>query len=74
MIKLYLVILFIEILHPSFGKIRNGYEDRIEGARISLQNLNMYLRGDSGLSSTEKSLLKVKIKVLVDHISYYELT
>jgi len=74
MIKLYLVILFIEILHPSFGKIKNGYEDRIESSRISLQNLNMYLRGDSGLSSTEKSLLKVKIKVLVDHISYYELT
>jgi hypothetical protein len=74
MIKLYLIILFAEILHPSFGKIRNGYEDKIESSRIALQDLNIYLRDDTRLSSTEKTLLKARIKTLVEHISYYELT
>lgn len=71
--KFYLFLLIAFFFHPSFGRIRNGYEEGIENSRTSLQNLYMMLR-EGNLTITEKLSLKPKVEKLVNYISYYELT
>ena len=70
---LYLLIVCTLFVHPLVGKIRNGYEPRLEDSRTSLQSLNLlFLKGK--MSGMERLQVKSKIEVLVNYISFYELT
>lgn len=56
-----------------FGEIKNGYEKNIEPMKESLAYLqNILENGD--LSSFQRRKVEASIQVLVNYISYYELT
>lgn len=57
-----------------FGKIKNGYEYRIQGYRTTLQNLKLLLLEDHHLSFIESQKIKTEINDMIDFIAYYELT
>ena len=70
--------LFI-FIHPLiFGKIINGYDTRIQEARIMLINLQAMFKEDTdynkSLSFLQKNRLKASIKRVTTYISHYHLT
>lgn len=73
--KSYLLVaaLLILFLNSLFAEIRNGYENRILGFRISLQRLEKILAEDD-LTSAERRKIKQNINLLVDFMAYHELT
>jgi hypothetical protein len=72
--RFYLAVLCVLLCHHVFGKIRNGYEQRLEDSRTSLRSLNLLLLEGKNLSPADRLLLKSKIEILVDYLSLYELT
>jgi hypothetical protein len=57
-----------------FAEIKNGYEKKITGIIISIQQLNARLSSDKKLSILERQLIKSEIRELTEIISHYELT
>ncbi len=72
--RFYLVVLCILFFHVLFGKIKNGYELRLEDSRSSLRSLNLLLLEGKKLSPADKVLVRSKIGKLVEYLSLYELT
>lgn len=74
--KKYLLVATFIILFLSnlFGGVRNGYEKDVANFRSSLQSLRNILVNTQDLSSAQKRKIKEKIKMLVDHMVYYEIT
>ncbi len=72
--KFYLVVLCILSFHHLFGKVKNGYEPRVEDSRASLQSLNLLLFDGKKLSPADRLLVRSKIEKLVEYLSLYELT
>ena len=72
--RFYLVVVCILFFHHLFGKIKNGYEARLEDARASLQSLNLLLLEGKKLSPADRLLVRSKIENLVEYLSLYELT
>lgn len=70
---LLVVLLIILFLNSLFAEIRNGYESKIVGFRISLLRLEKILAEDN-LSATQRRKIKQKIKSLVDFMVYHEVT
>ena len=56
------------------GRIRNGYEPKLESAKVSLQKLNLLLSQSEGLSIGHRLRIKSEMDDLIDYISYYKLT
>ena len=74
-IKKYCVLLSILFaLNNAFGGIKNGYENDISGMRESLKNLNAILAENRNLSAPSRRKIEFKIELLINNISYYELT
>jgi hypothetical protein len=69
----FLVIIFIVTLNNVFGEIRNGYRKGIQSARESLKSLHALLIKNE-MSASQRKKVKASIAVMVDYISYYELT
>jgi len=61
---------------PAFSKIINGYEPRIQEARISLNSFQNLLAGETydTLTFRQKSRLKTNMERVTAYISYYQLT
>ena len=72
--RFYLVVLCILFFQHLFGKIKNGYEPRLEDSRTSLQSLNLLLLEGKKLSAAERQLVRSKIEKLVEYLSLYDLT
>jgi hypothetical protein len=72
--KFYVVVLCILSFQYLFGKIKNGYEPRLEDSRASLRSLNLLLLEGKKLSPADRQLLRSKIDNLVEYLSLYELT
>ena len=72
--RFYLIVLCILFFHHLFGKIKNGYEARLEDSRASLQSLNLLLLEGRKLSPADRMNVKSKIANLVEYLSLYELT
>ena len=74
--KTYFAIIAILIL--SFGnvdgKIRNGYEEEIQDAKVSLNSLDSLLKENTNLSSVQGRKIKSAMRSLIVYITYYELT
>lgn len=56
------------------GEIRNGYENQIHKVNESLNNLNALLTSDQNLSSSQRRRIESRMLMLVNTISYYDLT
>lgn len=72
--RLYLVIVCVLFVHHLFGKIKNGYDPRLEDSRTSLQSLNLLLLKEKNMSPVTRLQLKSKMELLIEYISFYELT
>jgi hypothetical protein len=71
---IYLLILVcIFSCNHLLGRIRNGYEPKLQSSKISLQHLYLMLE-DAGLSFTKRLQIKSEIENMVRHISYHALT
>lgn len=68
------VLLFVLTSHAVFGEIKNGYEKNILASKESLKILRAKLLEDGGLTAAQRRKLQSTIAILVDHVSYYELT
>jgi hypothetical protein len=73
--KAICVCLLIMELCSTFtsGKIRNGYVPSADQARESLTALQALVNGRS-LTRAQRRTYEARVKALVDHITYYELT
>ena len=72
--KFYLVVVCVLLVNHLFAKIKNGYEQRLEDSRSSLQSLNLLLLEDKKMSPLARLQFKSKMDFLIDYISFYELT
>ena len=72
--KFYVFVLCILFFHHVIGKIKNGYELRLEDSRKSLQSLHLLLLEGKKLSPADRLLVRSKIQNLVEYLSLYELT
>jgi hypothetical protein len=72
--RFYVFVLCILFFHDLIGKIKNGYEPRLEDSRSSLRSLNLILLEGKRLSPADKLLVRSKIEKLVEYLSLYELT
>ena len=68
-----LVCILLFACSAVFGEIKNGYEKNIEQTRESLTYLQNLL-GNTDLSVFRRHKVEASIQILVNHISYYELT
>jgi len=66
-----LITLFLTNLS---GAVRNGYEKDAANFRVSIQSLKNILLNDQHLSHAERRKIKERIRVLVNHMVYYEIT
>lgn len=69
-----IIVLCILSFNDLFGRIRNGYEPKLESAKVSLQKLNLLLSQAGNLSIVRRLWIKSQMEDLIDHISYYQLT
>jgi len=67
------ILLFVLTSHAVFGEIKNGYEKKILGSKESLKILRAKLH-DVSITPAQRRRIQSTIAVLVDHVSYYELT
>ncbi len=67
------ILLFVLTSHAVFGEIKNGYEKNILGSKESLKILRAKLL-DVSITPAQRRRIQSTIAVLVDHVSYYELT
>jgi hypothetical protein len=70
---LLLIILFISS-NASFCEIRNGYEKDIFILKESLKNLSAILTENKDLSGVQRRKMESKVELLINHISFYDLT
>ena len=70
---LLVVALLILFLNSLFAEIKNGYENRLFGFRISLERLEKILSEDE-LTPAERRKIKQNIRLLVDFMVYHEIT
>ena len=68
------ILLFVLTSHAVFGEIKNGYEKNIFSSKESLKILRAKLLEDGNLTPDQRRRLQSTIAILVDHVSYYELT
>ena len=73
--KIFCICLLIMELCSTFtsGKIKNGYVPSAEQAKESLRALQALVNGRS-LTKTQRRTFDARIRALVDHITYFELT
>jgi hypothetical protein len=69
----YSIILFISC-HSSRCELKNGYGKDILIAKESLKGLTTMLIEDKTLSGIQRKKIESKIEILVEHISFYDLT
>lgn len=68
------IALFVISFGHLFGKIRNGYEAKLQRTKESLEKLRSQLLEGNALSFEQRRNVKAEIKKLVNYISCYELT
>ncbi|MBA4057664.1 MAG: hypothetical protein C0490_23320 [Marivirga sp.] len=74
MITRFLVLALMISCSNLFGKIRNGYESRLQGYKASLESLKLKLSEGNHFSIIQSARIKSQIKDLINLISYCELT
>lgn len=65
-----LLMLFLTNL---FGEVKNGYEKSIPGLMLSLKGLRL-LHSNPGLSRIERRDIEKRIRLVIHHMAYYEIT
>ena len=68
------ILAFILTCHMVFGEIKNGYEKNILSSKESLKILHANLREDGSITPAQRRKMQSTIAILVEHVSYYELT
>jgi hypothetical protein len=68
------ILLFVLTSHAVFGDIKNGYEKNIEASKESLKILRAKLLEDGSITVAQRRRLQSTIAILVNHVSYYQLT
>ena len=68
-----LITLLVLSFQTASAEIKNGYREEITHVQEALNNLYEFLHNEN-LTKSEKQAVKASIKVLEDHILYYELT
>jgi hypothetical protein len=73
---IYLLIITLCVLTSTqlLGRIKNGYEPKIESSRIALRELRILFAENKNMSMTQRLRVKSAIDNLINYISYYELT
>jgi hypothetical protein len=68
------VLIFGLTCHAVFGEIKNGYEKNISGSKQSLTLLRAKLVDGENITPAHRRKIQSTIKMLVNHIAYYDLT
>jgi hypothetical protein len=67
-------LLLILLLNDLFGEVKNGYENEVANVKSSIQGLKDVLLNSKDLSVADKRKIKIKIRTLINYLTYSQIT